>query len=124
LAQAKDTAAPALRCAREPRYNYRLCNAEDTADHLGSTSLTTDSAANVVHEARYYPYGGERWAVGVGVTDFGFTGQRDDSFGLMDYNARYYSSRLGRFVSPDSIVPEPLNPLTWNWVVYIKTKPS
>lgn len=40
-------------------------------------------------------------------TDFGFTGQRSDSdFGLMDYNARYYSPRLGRFVNPDSIVPE------------------
>ena len=29
-------------------------------------------------------------------------------FGLMDYNARYYSL-LGRFPSPDTIVPEPGN---------------
>ena len=43
----------------------------------------------------------------VSPTDFGFTGQRNErGFGLMDFNARMYSPRLGRFVSPDSIVPD------------------
>jgi hypothetical protein len=31
------------------------------ADHLGSTSLTTDITGTVVAETRYLPYGEERW---------------------------------------------------------------
>jgi RHS repeat-associated protein len=57
------------------------------------------------------------------VTDFGYTGQRDHSFGLLDYNARYYSSRLGRFTSPDSIVPQPGNPQAWNRYAYVRNNP-
>jgi len=61
----------------------------------GSASLTTDRVppgrGNVVHEARYLPYGGVRWEKGAKTTDYGFTGQRAEaSFGLMDFNARYY----------------------------------
>ena len=60
-------------------------------DHLGSTSLTTDINGEVVSEVRYVPYGEERWSNGASVTDFGFTSQRSEaSFGLMDYNTRYY----------------------------------
>jgi len=81
------------------------------SDHLGSVSLTTDASAAVVAETRYLPYGQERWQSGGAVTDFGFTGQRSErGFGLLDYRARYYSPRLGRFVSADSLVPQPGNP--------------
>jgi len=89
-------------------------------DHLGSTSLTTDDTGAIVSEVRYLPYGQERWSNGSSVTDFGFTSQRaEKSFGLMDYNARYYSPLLGRFVSPDSIVPDTLNPAAWNRYSYV-----
>ena len=74
-------------------------------DHLGSTSLIANASGAVLAETRYLPYGQVYWQWGATQTDFGFTGQRLDGFGLMDYNARYYSSTLGRFVSPDSIVP-------------------
>ena len=61
-------------------------------DHLGSTSLTTNSTGTLIHEARYLPFGGERWNSGVGATDFTYTGQRVEvGFGLHDYNARYLS---------------------------------
>jgi hypothetical protein len=73
------------------------------ADHLGSTSLTTDISGTLVAETRYLPYGEERWITGTLVTDFTFTGQRAErGFRLMecaaspkhnggDYNARYYA---------------------------------
>ena len=93
-------------------------------DHLGSTSLTTDSAGAVVSEVRYHPYGQERWANGEAVTDFGFTSQRNEAgFGLMDYNARYYSPLLGRFVSPDTIVPDPSNGRGLNRYRYVRNNP-
>ncbi|MCP4374090.1 MAG: RHS repeat-associated core domain-containing protein, partial [Deltaproteobacteria bacterium] len=61
---------------------------------------------------------------GTNVTDFGFTSQRNEaSFGLMDYNARYYSPVLGRFVSPDSIVPEPGSSGGFNRYRYTRNNP-
>ena len=41
----------------------------------------------------------------------------------MDYNARYYSARLGRFVSPDSIVPEPTSGGGFNRYRYTRNNP-
>ena len=44
-------------------------------DHLGSTSLTTDAAGDVVARRRYHPYGEERYVAGDVQTDFGFPGR-------------------------------------------------
>jgi RHS repeat-associated protein len=93
------------------------------SDHLGSTSLTTDVGGAVVSQACYLPYGQERWVSGGSPTDFGFTGQRNDSFGLMDFNARFYSPFLGRFVSPDTIVPNPGNAQDLNRFSYVRNNP-
>jgi RHS repeat-associated protein len=72
----------------------------------------------------FTPYGEERWTNGATPTDFTFTGQRNEAgFGLMDYNARYYSARLGRFVSPDTVVPEPENSQSWNRYAYVFNNP-
>ena len=72
----------------------------------------------------YYPFGEERYALGVAVTDYGFTGQREESsFGLYDYNARYYDPYLNRFVSPDTIVPDIANPQDWNRYTYVRNNP-
>jgi RHS repeat-associated protein len=94
------------------------------ADHLGSTSLTTDITGTLVAETRYLPYGKERWITGTLVTDFTFTGQRAErGFGLMDYNARYYDPWLGRFVSADTVVPEYTNPQDLNRYSYVRNNP-
>jgi len=91
-------------------------------DHLGSTSLTTDDAGGHVSSVRYTPYGRERSVSGTSPTDFGFTSQRNEaSFGLMDYNARYYSPILGRFISPDTIVPKPGSIQSFNRYIYVLT---
>ena len=76
------------------------------ADHLGSTSLTTNSSGGKVAEQRYLPYGETRWVTGTVPTDFTFTGQRSDTYTqFIEMGVRWYSPRLGRFVSADSIVP-------------------
>jgi RHS repeat-associated protein len=93
-------------------------------DHLGSTSLTTDSSGKVVQEARYLPYGELRWSNSGQVTDIGFTGQRHETaFGLMDFNARYYNPRVGMFISPDTIVPDPTQGHTYNRYLYVGGNP-
>jgi RHS repeat-associated protein len=93
-------------------------------DHLGSTSLTTDQSGAVVAQVRYLPYGEERWSTGALPTDFGFTGQRQEAgFGLMDYNARYYAPGLGRFISPDSLIPNPKSSQGFNRYRYARNNP-
>jgi RHS repeat-associated protein len=93
-------------------------------DHLGSSSLTTNAAGSIVSQLRYLPFGGTRWESGSTPTDFQFTGQRKEAgIGLYDYNARYYDPLIGRFVSPDTIVPEAKNPQDLNRYSYTRNNP-
>ncbi len=94
------------------------------ADHLGSTSLTTDAGGNRIAEMRYLPYGGTRYEWGHIPTDRRYTGQRwEPSLGLYDYRARYYHPGVGRFISADTIVPEPGNPQDLNRYAYVRNNP-
>ena len=43
--------------------------------------------------------------------------------GLMDYNARFYSPTLGRFIQPDTIIPDLTNSQAWNRYVYVRNSP-
>jgi len=98
------------------------------ADHLGSVSLaaTVDAgthAVTVVSETRYKPFGEVHWTGGASMTDFGYTGQRLDGFGLMDYHARYYSPYISQFSQPDLIIQDQYNPLDWNRYAYVRWNP-
>jgi len=44
-------------------------------------------------------------------------------FGLYDYNARFYDPYLNRFVSADTIVPDPANPQSLNRYSYVCNNP-
>ena len=103
-------------------------------DHLGSTSLTTCGNTSGCAgtplggempgtRQNYYPFGQIRTPGTNLLTDKGFTGQRLDDTGLMFYNARYYSPLVGRFVSADTIVPEPGNPQSLNRFSYVRNNP-
>jgi RHS repeat-associated protein len=76
-------------------------------DHLGSTSLMTDAAGNIVNQTQYKAWGEERYSSGTKQTGYGYTDQYSyaSDFGLMFYNARWYDSSLGRFAQADTIVP-------------------
>jgi RHS repeat-associated protein len=87
-------------------------------DHLGSVSMSTDASGQVLSQARYTPFGEVAWEDGQAQTDFDFTGQRREGFGLMDYNARFYAPSLGRFVSADTIIPDAMNPMAFDHYSY------
>jgi RHS repeat-associated protein len=104
------------------------------SDHLGSTSVLTDASGQEVPNTRlrYYPYGDPRPdsavpthnAFATGYSDATFTGQRRDvGTGLYFYGARYYDSAIGRFLQPDTIVPEPRNPQSLNRYSYANNNP-
>ena len=93
-------------------------------DHLGSASLTTSITGTKVSEMRYKPFGETRWA-GTLPTDKTFTGQRAEAGlgSLMDYGARMYSPVVGRFLSADTVVPEPGRPQSLNRFAYTYNNP-
>jgi len=94
-------------------------------DHLGSTSVTTNSAGNLVAEMLYKPFGEVRYTSGTTPTQYTYTGQYSNmaEIGLMYYNTRWYDPYLNRWVQPDSIIPDPGNPQDWNRYSYVRDNP-
>ena len=66
----------------------------------------------------YWVWGAARDAISNLPTCRLYTGQEKGNTGLYYYNARWYDSDLGRFVQPDTILPDPYNPLTLDRFTY------
>jgi RHS repeat-associated protein len=57
-------------------------------------------------------------------TDKLYTGQqRETTNGIYYYGSRFYNADIGRFLQPDSIVPEPGNPQALNRYSYVLNNP-
>ena len=85
-------------------------------DHLGSIVATSDGESTC-----YWPYGDARTIVAGGVdTSYKYTGQRLDSYiNLYQMGSRWYDPALGRFISPDTIVPSPGDPQSLNRYAFV-----
>jgi len=120
-------------------------------DHLGSASVTAtpkgvlrassealrnaDGTWN--SEIKYrgappegaFPVGGTafgevRASYGLTPTDYRYTGQLDVAeLGLIYFVARFYDPYLNHWVQPDSIIPDPYNPLDWDRYTYCINNP-
>ncbi len=94
------------------------------ADHLGSTSVTTDSTGVLVSSMLYTAFGDARSSTGMTASDYLYTGQREISeIGLYFYNARFYDAYLNRFISADTIVPEPGDIKSYDRYAYVYNNP-
>ena len=95
------------------------------SDQQGSVVAVAAADGSLLSSQRYLPFGQLRADVNdVTQTDFGYTGQREmSSIGLMDYNARLYDPQLGRFIQPDTMVSNPVDPQTWNRYSYVNNNP-
>ncbi|HRO24944.1 MAG TPA: RHS repeat-associated core domain-containing protein [Promineifilum sp.] len=104
-------------------------------DHLGNVAAWMNVSGTLVGGslARYEPFGGYRTkpasTVNPDISDRGFTGHRHNNTGTNDLdliymNARYYMPQVGRFISPDTIVPEPGNPQSFNRYSYVNNNPT
>jgi RHS repeat-associated protein len=104
-------------------------------DHLGSPRMVTDPAAQIVALHDYAPFGQEipagvdgrttLWGASDNVNQK-FTGQERDSETNLDFfQARYMSSGLGRFMSPDpyNAGADLTNPQSWNGYAYVIGNP-
>jgi RHS repeat-associated protein len=72
------------------------------SDQLGSASVIASASGSVQEQYFYYPYGGIQSTVGSDPNHYKFNGkERDAESGLDNFGARFDSSSLGRFMTPD-----------------------
>jgi RHS repeat-associated protein len=95
-------------------------------DHLHSTAIQTDTNGNKIQHYEYSIYGQSRFTESTTVFPVSrrYTSQvLDDETGLYFYGARYYDPQLGRFVQPDSMIPDDFNPQSYDRYAYSLNNP-
>ena len=94
-------------------------------DHLGSTSVSYRADGQQTVTQKYLPWGDIRPGPENALpTDYTFAGQRLDAGSqLIQMGARWYDSLTGRWVSADTVVPEPGNPQDLNRFSYCRNSP-
>ncbi len=89
------------------------------SDHLGSSTTLTGSNGVVTGTLKYWPFGMTRATTGSVPTDKLYTGQQQEPGDVLEmyhYNARVYSTLMGRFLGVDPIAgsnPQRLNPYSY-----------
>jgi RHS repeat-associated protein len=96
-------------------------------NHLGSASVIADQNGERKEFLDYYPFGTyERTDYDTNFPNVKYTytdQEEDDELGLYNYKARLYDPLLGRFITPDSIVPDPGDPQALNRYSYVLNNP-
>jgi len=94
-------------------------------DHLGSSNVMTDRNGVVVEHYEYTAFGFAKCSTGSAFqVSNRYTGQElDEETGLYYYGSRYYDPALGRFIQPDTIVPDPGNSQALNRYTYVNNNP-
>lgn len=96
-------------------------------DNLNSSSVLSSSGGAQQEYNVYFPFGRTQATSsqpGTFQISRQFTGQvKDDETGLYYYNARYYDPELGRFIQPDTSIPDLGNPQSYNRYTYCLNNP-
>ncbi len=101
-------------------------------DHLGSAAVITSAAGTVTERLSYDAWGKRRNANGsdavcgtiTSTATRGYTGHEMlGGLCLVNMNARIYDPDLGRFMTADTHVTDPLNLQDWNAYTYVNNNP-
>jgi RHS repeat-associated protein len=98
-------------------------------DSQHSTNVVTDSTSNVTQNLDYFPYGAPRINSGSDVSQRKYIGKFADASGLDYFNARYFASDRGQFISQDPLfVGDPkqqnlIDPQSLNYYSYSDDNP-
>jgi RHS repeat-associated protein len=104
------------------------------SDQVGSHSVVSNAAGTLEQDIDYYPYGGveEDYATAPVAQHYKFNGKERDTESMLDnFGARYDTSNLGRFMTPDweakpTAVPYAHygNPQSLNLYSYVENNPT
>jgi RHS repeat-associated protein len=94
-------------------------------DHLGSTVFVTDETGATIQKTIYYPWG-QAWATAGSLKDNRFASMdpRDAETGNDPTLFRLYNPRLYRWLSPDALAGNILNPQSLNRYAYVLNNPT
>jgi RHS repeat-associated protein len=98
-------------------------------DHLGSTSKVANANGALHSQQLYKAWGEIRYTSGTLPTHYTYTGQYTyatssaNDFGMIYYGARFYDPYLNRWTSPDSIIPDPFDPIAFDRYAYSRNNP-
>lgn len=102
-------------------------------DHLGSVVAIFNENNQIEESTNYKAFGHKRLINQIKQDDSpliskrttrGFTGHEHlDRVGLIHMNARLYDKDLGRFISPDTVIPSIANPQSINRYAYVYNNP-
>jgi len=119
--------ALAIQTGTETPVIYYICK-----DHLGSITGIMEADGDILEEYNYDPWGQRRnpanWSyTNVAVptlTTRGFTGHEHlDAFNLINMNGRIYDPEIARFLSPDPVIQDQYNLLSYNRYSYCMNNP-
>jgi len=107
-----------------------------TSDHLGSSSVITNSAGSVLISSSFSAHGKRRglnwtgnpnsgdWAAIAGTTRRAYTDHSMlDNLDLIHMNGRVQDPLIGRFLSADPYVADPLSTQSYNRYSYVENNP-
>jgi RHS repeat-associated protein len=94
-------------------------------DQIGTTRTITNSTGSLCYDADFYPFGGERTPVmNTCAQNYKFAGmERDPETGNDHTQFRQYASNLGRWMSPDPMGGDIMNPQSLNRYAYVMNNP-
>ena len=101
-------------------------------DHQGTPESVTDAFGDIVERRSYTPFGSIRspdWRAGTAAVSHtlravGYTGHEDDQdSGLVNMVGRVYMPQLGRFLTPDPFIQDPLHSPSLNRFAYVWNNP-
>jgi RHS repeat-associated protein len=85
----------------------------------------TNQDGSVREDSDFLPYGEEKVYVDMLANRYKFTGYERDAESGSDYAMfRFYRSNQGRFLSPDPVTGDVLNPQSWNRYAYVGNNPT
>jgi RHS repeat-associated protein len=95
-------------------------------DVLGSATVMSNvDGTSIKEESDFYPYGGEQVITDLLSNNYKFTTYERDSESGNDYAIfRQYSTRLGRFGSPDALAGSVMDPHSLNRYSYVLDNPT
>lgn len=96
------------------------------ADHLGSAVVVMGPTGAVIHRRVFEPFGGiyRETAQPTEASRQRFTGKElSPASSLYDFDARWYDSEIGRFVSVDAVIRSSATPQSFNAFSYVENMP-